>query len=86
MAERRNMVIHFTDGSKVSFDFPQQVKDPNMMIGHIEKVLNSPYITIEAEGVVHLYPRENIKSIQVYPASPKLPDFVIKGATSADLY
>lgn len=86
MAERKNMVIHFTDGSKVSFDFPQQAKDPSTLAGHLEKVLNMPYVIVESEGAVLFYPRENIKSIQIYPAPAKLPDFVIKGASTADMY
>lgn len=86
MAEMRNMVIHFTDGSKVAYDFPQQFTEQAVLSKHVEKMLNMPYLVIESEGAIMLYPRENIKSIQVYPASDKLPDFVIKGAITADLY
>ena len=86
MEERKNLVIHFIDDSKVSFDFPKQVEDPMMLVKTLEKTLNQPYIIIEAEGAVHFYPRDNIKSIQVYPAPKILPDFVIKGAESAYLY
>ena len=82
MEAQKNLVIHFIDGSKVSFNFPHQVKDPMMLIRTMEKTLNQPYITIEAEGGVHLYPRDNIKSIQIYPAPEKMPDYVIRGAES----
>ena len=84
MEKRKNMVIHFIDGSKVSFDFPEQVNDSMMLIRHMEKTLNQPYVVIESEGGVMLYPRENIKSIQIYPAPEKMSDFVIKGARSTD--
>lgn len=84
MSERKNMVIHFTDGSKVAFDFPEQVQEPARLMKHMEKVLTMPYVVVEAEGAVLLYPRENIKSIQVYPAPDKLPDFVIAGARASD--
>jgi len=86
MEERKNMVIHFIDDSKVSFDFPQQVKDPMLLIRHMEKALNQPYIAVESEGAVLLYPRDNIKSIQIYPAPEKMSDFVIRGAESANYY
>ena len=84
MEERKNMVIHFIDGSKVSFDFPQQVKDPMLLIRHMEKSLSQPYIAIESEGAVLLYPRDNIKSIQIYPAPEKMSEFVIRGAESTN--
>jgi len=86
MEERKNMVIHFMDDSKVAFDFPQQEKDPTMLIRKMEKALNQPYVAIESEGAVMLYPRDNIKSIQIYPAPEKMADFVIRGAESANFF
>jgi len=80
MAERKNMVIHYNDHSKVAFDFPEQVQEPARLMKHIDKVLTMPYVIVKAEGAMLLYPRENIKAIQVYPAPDKLPDYVISGA------
>jgi len=85
MADKKNMVIHFADGSKAAFDFPELIEEPTILMRYMEEALNMPYVVVEADGAVLLYPRENIKSIQIYPAPQKLGDFVIKGATSVDV-
>jgi hypothetical protein len=86
MSEQRNMVIHFMDGTKTAFDFPIQVKDPSTLISHLENILDKPYLMIESDGAVLMYPVNNIKSVQVYPCPNKLPDFVIKGASAVNTY
>lgn len=85
MTDKKNIVIHFTDGSKVAFDFPYLIEEPTTLMRYMEQALNMPYIVIEADGAILLYPRENIKSIQLFPAPQKLGDFVIKGATFVDV-
>jgi len=86
MTQKRNMVIHFMDGTKVAYDFPKQVAAGLSVIAKIEKVLEKQYIVIEGEGVMHLYPVNNIKSIQLYPLPDRFPDFVIRDADSVELY
>ena len=81
MSSEKNMVILFTDGSMVAFNFEKQIKDPIHLVKSLDNALNQPFISIEADGMLHLYPRENIKSIQLYPCPAKLPDYTIKGAT-----
>lgn len=85
MTQTKNLVIHFIDGTKVSFNFPKQINDPTILIAKMNSALSQPYISIEAEGGLHLYPRENIKSIQIYPTPSKVPEYVITGAESATL-
>ncbi|KZY69934.1 hypothetical protein A3742_27685 [Oleiphilus sp. HI0071] len=80
MDNKKSLVIRFVDGSMVSFDFAKQVLDPMQLVKNIDNALKQPYMSVEAEGALHLYPRENIKSIQVYPSPEKLPDYVIRGA------
>ena len=80
MRNDKSLVIHFTDGSMVSFNFSKQVDDPMQVVKSINNTLNQPYLSFEADCVLHLYPRENIKSIQVYPCPEKLPEYTIKGA------
>jgi hypothetical protein len=86
MSQQRNMVIHFMDGTKLAYDFPKQVAAGLSVISKIEKVLEKQYLVIESEGVMQLYPVNNIKSIQFHPLPERLPDFVIRDAQSVDVY
>ena len=86
MPQERNMAIHFMDGTQVAYDFPKQIEDASAMSSKIEALLEKQFIVIEGDGVIHLYPVNNIKSIQLHPVPQKLPDFVIHGASAADTY
>ncbi|MFV2059657.1 MAG: hypothetical protein ACC653_03175 [Gammaproteobacteria bacterium] len=86
MSEKRNMVIHFMDGTRAVYDFPKQTDDKNSISSHMKKLLEMQYIVIEVEGAMKFYPVANIKSIQVYPLPDTLPDFIIKGAKLVDEY
>ncbi len=74
------MVIHFMDGSKVSFFFPKQVEDGASTTNRLKKIMDNPFLVVEADGAVHFYPTNNIKSIQLYPAPDHLADFIITDA------
>lgn len=84
MSAQRAITIYFTDGNKLSFDFPQQVADENARMARMQKLLDRPFLMIESDGAVMVFPMQNIKYIQVYPAPSKLPDFAITGATLLD--
>lgn len=80
MAQKRNMVIHFMDGTDVSYYFPKQVDANSSTINRMKKVMENPYLIVEADGALSFYPTSNIKSITLYPAPDHLPEFVIQGA------
>ncbi|SMF21708.1 hypothetical protein SAMN02745866_01360 [Alteromonadaceae bacterium Bs31] len=80
MTIERSVVIYFTDKTSVAFSYPQQF-DPSLVVQKINQVMDQAYFTVEAEGTLYIYPRDNIKSIQICPAPDKLPDTVVKGAT-----
>jgi hypothetical protein len=86
MSDKRNMIIHFMDGTRVVYDIPRQVDDNNAISTRMKKLLDMQYIVIEVEGAMKFYPVANIKSVQVYPLPEKLPDFIIQGATLVDEY
>lgn len=81
MAEKRALTIHFTDGTKLSFDFPKQVSEEHMIANRIEQALKHQYLMVEADGAVLMFPFSNIKYMQAYPAPAKIPDYMIKGAS-----
>ena len=80
MKNQRALTIHFTDDTKISFDFPKQLSDEQAVASRLEKLLNNPYLLIEGDGALFVFPTNNIKYFQVYPAPSKLPDTAIRGA------
>ena len=85
MEKDRAMTIHFMDGTKVSFDFPEQKTNEAARAILFEEVLKSPYIMVEADGAVLMFPIANIKSIQLMvptgQAKASLPKALLRGAT-----
>jgi hypothetical protein len=87
MAEtpRRGMIIHFTDGSRKTLEFPQQMADTDSTTAlRIKDALDARHIVLEAEGAPIVIPLDNVKYVQVHPAPKKLPPGVIKGASFKD--
>ena len=83
MADERGMTIHFTDGTKMGLSFPKQVKSDETVSVRLEKILDRAALLVEADGALLVFPFSNVKYLQVYPSPPKLPDYVIKGASVA---
>ena len=81
MADERGMTIHFMDGSKMALSFPKQVKSEETVSVRLEKILDRATLLIEADGALLVFPLNNVKYLQVYPAPPKLPDYAIKDAS-----
>lgn len=64
MEATRALSVHFMDGSKVSFGFPNQAPNAAARQILIEEFLKSPYLLVMAEGVLTAIPVVNIKAIQ----------------------
>ena len=87
MAEtsKRGMIIHFTDGSRKTLEFPQQMADADSTAAlRIKDALEARHLVLEADGALLVIPFENVKYVQIYPAPKKLPGGVIKGASFKD--
>jgi len=65
MQANRGLTIHFMDGSKVSFGFPEQ--GPNVAAKQVkfEEFVKSQFLMVIADGVLMAFPIANIKSIQL---------------------
>jgi len=89
MEPTRGLTIHFNDGSKVSFGFPEQTANEAARQLKVEDFLKSPYLMLITDGVLTMFPVANIKAIQfaVGSAKVRLPKHVIEGAvlTRGDL-
>ena len=81
MSADRGMTIYFLDGTKMACSFPKQVIADDSVSVRLERMFEHDSLLIEADGALLLIPRSSIKYLQVYPAPPKLPDYVIKDAT-----
>ena len=49
----------------------------------VKEILASRQLLVECDGVLLLFPFENIKYIEAHPAPRDLPGYTIKGATVA---
>ncbi len=87
MTRDRAMIIHFMDGTNVSFTFPAQEANAFGSTLLIEELVQSPFLLVEAEGGLLLYPVANIKSIQLTNLSgvgqTVTPKGLIRGASVA---
>ena len=65
------LTLHFIDGSKLSFEFPEQAGNPAARKIKVEDFMTSKHLVVEAEGSVMIFPVANIKYIAL--ATPMLP-------------
>ena len=90
MDNDRVLTLHFIDGSKLSFDFPEQSANAAARQLKVADLLASKHLVIEAEGQVMLFPTANIKYIALSLPSLKktgtagLPRHAIMGARVRD--
>jgi hypothetical protein len=57
----RVLTLHFVDGSKLSFEFPEQSANEAARQIKLNELMASKYLVIEAEGSVLLFPVASIK-------------------------
>ena len=81
MKQDRGITIHFTDGTSLGFEFPQQTD--NKYAGQImtREILAERLLTVESEGALYFVPFDNIRYISAFPAPGDLPKNAIRGAT-----
>jgi hypothetical protein len=84
----RVLTLHFIDGSKLQFDFPEQAANPAARQMKVADFLASKHLVVEAEGSVLIFPVSSIKYVALsMPTIPKkgtastaLPRHAIVGA------
>jgi hypothetical protein len=81
MSDKRTLIIHFTDGSKLSVAFPKQTDDIHQLASRIQKALDANQLAIEMDDEFFVIPMNNIKYLQINPVPEKLPDSVIRGGS-----
>jgi hypothetical protein len=81
MADKREMTIHYMDGSQMKLEFPVQARNESAQVIKLKELLAARHVVVEADGALLIIPMENIKYIQAYPAPKKLPESVIRAAS-----
>lgn len=87
MEKERMLTLHFIDGTRLSFDFPEQTKIAAGKQLRFEEFLKGNHVLLESDGSLLIFPMANIKYIQISsglaPVDPgvKLPNTMIRGAT-----
>ena len=83
----RVLTLHFVDGTKLAFDFPEQGANATARRLKIADLMKARSLVIEAEGSVLVFPVENIKYMAVSApmlgkkdAAAALPAHAILGA------
>jgi hypothetical protein len=82
----RIVTLHFIDGSKLAFEFPQQTANTVARQMKFADLLAGKHFVVEAEGQVFVFPVTSIKYLTFsLPALPKerggtLPRHAISGA------
>jgi hypothetical protein len=89
MERDRALTLHFIDGTKIAFDFPEQAPRAETRQLIIEDLLKSNHLLVEADGSFLMFPVANIKYIQltmppgIAVNEVRLPLHAIRGATIA---
>ncbi|HET7362789.1 MAG TPA: hypothetical protein VFJ70_04360 [Burkholderiales bacterium] len=81
MSERRGLTIFFTDGTKMRLDYPKQTPNDIATLLKVKEILEKRQLLVEVDGVLLMFPFDNIKYVEAHPAPAQLPDYAIKGAT-----
>ena len=83
MPDKRGVTIHFTDGSKISLDFPRQTENEAAAQLKFDDVLKKRYMLFEADGALLMIPFENVRYMQLYPAPKQISGHTyVKGASA----
>jgi hypothetical protein len=83
MAQMAIMVVHFTDGSKMTFRYPK-ILDTSTLATKVKKALEQDKIVVQTEDSLIVIPVSSIKYLQVTPQPDVLPEGVFRDAEIVD--
>lgn len=70
MSNDRTMTLHFNDGSKMTFEFPEQAKSLAAKQIKLSEFMAGKNVVVEAEGQVMVFPMTSIKYIAFSSSAP----------------
>jgi hypothetical protein len=72
-----HLTVTFMDGTVQVYGLNEMQGDDLQMASRIKTMMESNFLALETDQGLILMPMYNIRSIEVSPAPPKLPDTVI---------
>ena len=81
MKHDRGITIHFTDGTSLGFEFPQQADNKYARQIMTREILAERLLMVESDGALYFVPFDNIRYISAFPATEDVPKNTIRGAT-----
>lgn len=75
-----NCIITFIDGKELKVAWERHEEAHHRAGGLIDRVLQAQSVALELDGTLTIVPVSNVRSIEISPAPPALPNTVIKGA------
>ena len=81
MKHDRGITIHFTDGTSLGFEFPQQTENIYARQIMTREILAERLLMVESDGALYFVPFDNIRYISAFPATGDVPKNTIRGAT-----
>ena len=81
MTPKREMTIHYMDGSQMKVEFPVQTPNESAQVIKLKEALAARHMIVEADGALLIIPFENVKYVQAYPAPARLPEHAIRAAS-----
>jgi hypothetical protein len=81
MNEDKQLIIHFTNGKKLEFTFPTQIRNSTAaVLEGLKKTMETDKLAIEADGRLIVVPWASVQQVEVTPVPPALPFGTIKQA------
>lgn len=77
------MFIHFTDGSKIVFRYPN-ITEASTLATKVKKALEQDKIVVQTNDSLMIVPVMSVKYIQVTPKPEALPEGIIRDAEIID--
>ena len=75
------MTVFFLDGTKATFEYPQQAgTDQAAIVANVKKAIESERLVLEVDGDLIVIPIRSVKYVQVSPAPRHLPSGILRGA------
>ncbi|NMF82542.1 hypothetical protein [Nodosilinea sp. P-1105] len=72
------LTIIFNDGTVQTYALMATQGDGTQMVSRLKSIMDSTLLTLEVENRLMMFPIANIRSLELTPSLPKLPDTVIR--------
>lgn len=76
------LTITFTDGTIQAYAMTALQGDETQMVSRLKHIMESNCLMLEVDNKLRLLPMQNIRSIELTPSLPKLPDTALRHLTS----